>query len=76
MNENYADMDRRLSAIHQAHLTMQINAVNHKLKAHEKELMLMTLILVGLAITACYEEHRIGKLERHVLGAAKNTSNA
>lgn len=63
---DYQELDRRLSVIHQQHLTHQMNSVQQKLKYHEREMMLLTLVVVAVAASVCYSEYRINRMEEIV----------
>jgi hypothetical protein len=59
-----SDVQFRLISIHQQHLTQEFQFYKMLLKSHEIELMCVSLVLVGLAITNYYLYTRIKKVER------------
>lgn len=59
-----SDVQFRLISIHQQHLTQEFEFYKTLLKAHEVELMCVSVLLVGLVITNYYLYTRIKKVER------------
>lgn len=58
-----SDLTRKLGIAHQQWLSHELLLVQKKLRAHEKELMLLTLVIVSVALGSCYVEHRLNKME-------------
>lgn len=59
-----SDVQFRMISIHQQHLTKEFEFYKELLKAHEIELMYVTVVLVGLLFTNYYLYTRIRKVER------------
>ncbi len=64
-----AELERKLTIIHQQYITTEMQGIRRQMQAHDKELMLLTLVIVACAASTCYAEYRINRMEkRHVLG--------
>ncbi len=70
------DIEKRLNLVAQQHIISNLRVVERKLRSHDTELMLLTLVVVACVFSVAYNEHNINKWRKeNGMGCASHTGH-